>query len=213
MSSPDKDGGWTIVGAKERNRSVKSAEAALSRPVKANKPSSKLLRKQEEARDLQSNASGSNDPAREDLVVQRITEQLLPALVASRFFENFVEQVGTDIFENVIVLGVGRLSSEASILQLALSVAIKDLMVARFPGAACVVSDPVLERSDERIVHRLGLATDNVNTKGKISCTTKTLFFMPHCPYRLYSNVLWSNWGKRLRDIAILGNRYVRDPQ
>eukprot|EP00903_Cladosiphon_okamuranus_P019278 g17721.t1 len=38
--------------------------------------------------------------------------------------------------------------------------------------------------------------------------TTPTLFFMPHCPQRLYSNVLWANWSARgLGSIVILGNK------
>jgi SRR1 len=34
-----------------------------------------------------------------------------------------------------------------------------------------------------------------------------TLFYMPHCPYRLYVNVLWANW-HHLENIAILGNSF-----
>ena len=32
------------------------------------------------------------------------------------------------------------------------------------------------------------------------------LFYMPHCPYRLYCNLLWANWHS-LHKIFILGNR------
>lgn len=39
------------------------------------------------------------------------------------------------------------------------------------------------------------------------SCRS-TLFYMPHCPYRLYCSVLWTNW-EFLDNIAILGNRYL----
>lgn len=33
-----------------------------------------------------------------------------------------------------------------------------------------------------------------------------TLFFLPHCPYRLYCNLLWENW-QDLDKLFILGNR------
>ncbi len=34
------------------------------------------------------------------------------------------------------------------------------------------------------------------------------LFFMPHCPRRLYSNLLWANWRPRaLPSLVVAGNR------
>ena len=32
------------------------------------------------------------------------------------------------------------------------------------------------------------------NERGKRTVSKPTLFYMPHCPMRLYNNVLWSNW-------------------
>lgn len=32
------------------------------------------------------------------------------------------------------------------------------------------------------------------NERGKRHVTKPTLFYMPHCPMRLYNNVLWANW-------------------
>jgi hypothetical protein len=44
----------------------------------------------------------------------------------------------------------------------------------------------------------------NPSPSNRIS-TCSTLFYMPHCPMRLYSNVLWANWEKEL----ILGGRMI----
>ena len=32
------------------------------------------------------------------------------------------------------------------------------------------------------------------------------MFFMPHCPMRLYSNLLWANWGAPLANVFLVGN-------
>ncbi len=45
--------------------------------------------------------------------------------------------------------------------------------------------------------------------EGKYIVSDKTLFFMPHCPFRLYSNLLWANWSKlSLSNILIIGNSF-----
>ena len=38
----------------------------------------------------------------------------------------------------------------------------------------------------------------------------RTLFYMPHCPMRLYSNVLWANWGELLwsGNAVVYGNNF-----
>merc|ERR1712196_298384 len=62
--------------------------------------------------------------------------------------------------------------------------------------------EPLMTETERRICTALGVAVLSENVYGKIVATNpsnnaskpKTLFFMPHCPYRLYCNVLWSNW-------------------
>ena len=46
---------------------------------------------------------------------------------------------------------------------------------------------------------------------GSSSFNSSTLFYMPHCPMRLYSNVLWANWKEELLfngSIIIFGNSF-----
>lgn len=44
--------------------------------------------------------------------------------------------------------------------------------------------------------------------EGKRKVERLTLFFMLHCGKPLYNSVLWANWGPRLSNVIILGNRF-----
>src|SRR5262245_56573370 len=45
--------------------------------------------------------------------------------------------------------------------------------------------------------------------EGKRKATQRTLFYMPHAGKRLYSNLLWANWGENLSNLIILGNSFA----
>ncbi|CAM9917215.1 unnamed protein product [Ectocarpus sp. 8 AP-2014] len=92
-------------------------------------------------------------------------------------------------------------------------------------GVAMLVFDPTMGEAEKAILAALGCGLlENEEGKrcccrccgergsgGKAGCedvATPTLFFMPHCPQRLYSNVLWANWSSRaMGSIFILGNK------
>ena len=51
------------------------------------------------------------------------------------------------------------------------------------------------------------------NERGKRQAASngkRTLFYMPHCPMRLYCNVLWANWGELLwsGNVVVYGNNF-----
>lgn len=87
----------------------------------------------------------------------------------------------------------------------------------RTPKPRMVVFDPVMTETDKGILNALGCSIPP-NEKGKRCCgvvgednsavgsprartrAMPTLFFMPHCPYRLYSNLLWANWSSEGKD-------------
>ncbi|CBJ29823.1 conserved unknown protein [Ectocarpus siliculosus] len=88
-----------------------------------------------------------------------------------------------------------------------------------------LVFDPTMGEAEKAILAALGCGLLE-NEEGKRCCcrccgergggdkaggedvATPTLFFMPHCPRRLYSNVLWANWSSRaMGSILILGNK------
>ncbi|CAM9571730.1 unnamed protein product [Discosporangium mesarthrocarpum] len=93
-----------------------------------------------------------------------------------------------------------------------------------------VVFDPVMGERERAVLTKLGCGVIAVNEEGKRCCCEgdglggaregpgaegrqghdqcrPTLFFMPHCPMRLYSNLLWANWtSEALGCLVILGN-------
>lgn len=116
------------------------------------------------------------------------------------------------LVESIIGLGIGSFTSSASSrLQLALLCLLsEELLRRRGEASRCKVFifDPVMSAEDRAICDTLGIDVLSDNLKGK-HCNngTSTLYFMPHCPYRLYCNLLWSNWD-HLHSTVILGNSF-----
>ena len=71
----------------------------------------------------------------------------------------------------------------------------------------CKVFDPMFSLKERNICRNLGLDVSDENKRGKHRTENgPTIFFMPHCPHRLYVNLLWENWNN-LGDVIIFGNR------
>jgi hypothetical protein len=113
-----------------------------------------------------------------------------------------------ETYDSIVALGIGSLVSPTSQLQLALFLCLCRILLTSGDYTSCSVFDPVLTAMDRELYKHLGVPVLTVNTKGKHSVTARTLFFMPHCPYRLYCNVMWANW-ENLERIHIFGNRLV----
>jgi len=79
----------------------------------------------------------------------------------------------------------------------------------------CMVFDPIFNDVEVLVCTSLGLNVSKENKYGKhtaiidnVNDTNKiTMYFMPHCPYRLYCNLLWKNWS-HLGNIMIYGNSF-----
>ena len=102
-----------------------------------------------------------------------------------------------------VVLGVGKiLSSEVAFLQFAMAVVIRRLL-------ACsenLVFDPVMSDDDNQLCVQQGFVSISTVTNDIYEAKHCTFFFMPHCPYRLYNHILYTNWDN-LHNVVILGNR------
>lgn len=119
-----------------------------------------------------------------------------------------------DIFAEVVSLGIGQFSiSPCSILQLALITSISQDY-----SSPSTIYDPLFNNVEKDVCRLLGFKVTEENLKGlqqqqdcqqqrNIPCNKKILYFMPHCPYRLYCNMLYSNW-HALDSIVVFGNSF-----
>lgn len=104
----------------------------------------------------------------------------------------------------IIALGLGPFSSSTSVLQFSLLVSLKN----EFTVEHVDIYEPRSTTLDEEVANYYNITTvENRNGLYPNSKEEYVLYYMPHCPYRLYNNVIWSNW-EQLSNICILGNSF-----
>jgi hypothetical protein len=172
----------------------------------------------------------------------------LGALRGSAYFGFVREQLrrhcGQAGFGCVLGLGIGSLSSDTSVLQLALYLLLCEALLPAYaydnaaedlpdgqapqapplpplppaplvspvspdPSPCMGVFDPHISAADEEAYLQLRVPVLRDNLRGKHVTHAqhgRTLFFLPHCPHRLYCNLLWANW-EALDRLFIFGNR------
>jgi len=114
--------------------------------------------------------------------------------------------------DSVVILGVGNFSQLKSQAhhQMALSCCLVQKL--QLTSRYCYFFDPLSTVSEvafvENILKMRILSTD-FSGKHKVRGTGKTLFLMFHCPRRLYSHIIWSNWGANLGRVVIVGNSFL----
>jgi hypothetical protein len=124
--------------------------------------------------------------------------------------------------QEIVMLGIGSIENSLnSLWQLVWILAVYEYIIESIPGKdsqqeSCKLSvfDPMLQPIDHEICAHYHITVSSDNHKGFSShvftantTTIQILYYMPHCPYRLYCNILWSAWDN-LMNIGILGNRY-----
>jgi SRR1 len=145
------------------------------------------------------------------------------------------QQAERSTVSELVCYGIGSMTSVArssnnAKYQLAFALCLRDALRAgrsideALEQQQCVTSvyDPVMTSLDDAILIALKITVIDENEQGKrpitviknnssssSSSSSVTVFWMPHCPMRLYSNVLWSNWGANLSSIIIIGNSFT----
>lgn len=210
---------WTHVKSKRKNGSAKPKKQNIvskSNPLVVN------------VKDSDEDCGTAQDVITKctKLSVTLSQSPLIKCLLAEFGRTNFTQ------FSTTVALGIGQFcSSQSSLLQLAMLLSIRshqrtmsadgnsnDLCLSSSDAemiheniserkSNCVIFDPLLSSKEREVCSLLNCPVSSENRMGKHQTESgPTLFFMPHCPHRLYINLLWENWSQ-LDSVIILGNR------
>ena len=201
---------WTFVGKK-----AKSSWTGKKQQVSAG---GKSYVQQREKKNININDHNHEENTRTDIEYQQIVTESCKSLQRTDFCSMMFESLFPHLSNcrTIIGLGIGQIvSSPSSLLQLAFTLSLRDECLrllspeGNMNGSfSTTVFDPMFSSLERRLCESLHLSVSMDNKKGMHRACGSTIFFMPHCPYRLYCNLLWENWDN-LEHVFIIGNRYV----
>jgi hypothetical protein len=132
-------------------------------------------------------------------------------------------------FSCIVCYGIGNFGTSTSngpIWQLSLALLMRDCLIEQYSkqnhdsdsNNVDVVSmeyyEPIMTEKEEILLKKLNVNVLTKNERGQRSVDDddnnnnngRVLFFMPHCPLKLYTNLLHTNWGDQLYRVVIFGN-------
>ncbi|KAH8338921.1 hypothetical protein KR074_001629 [Drosophila pseudoananassae] len=69
--------------------------------------------------------------------------------------------------------------------------------------------DPVFRDSETELIRMFNGRMMSEDCAGKHEATVPTLYYLPHCPYALMHNILWSNWQRKtLPNVLLISNSF-----
>ncbi|VEU43600.1 unnamed protein product [Pseudo-nitzschia multistriata] len=181
---------------------------------------------------LRSSVDAGGDAVTPDQI-EGALEACLGELRQSRYWETVREAldhpaggtVGGPGFRSIVCYGIGAFGTKrpsGPTWQLALALLIRE-HAGRGKGPQPPLPkmsyyEPIMTPQESEVLERLGITVIEENERGRRSVNSgdqkgnndgndnsATLFFMPHCPLSLYTNLLHTNWDC-LRLVAIFGN-------
>lgn len=101
--------------------------------------------------------------------------------------------------------GIRRSSPSAALWQLTCALRLREVVGATRDEARIYYFEPFMTPDEERFLKTKSIHIISKNEKAKRLVNEPTLFFMPHCPLSLYSNLIFTNLEK-LENVFIFGN-------
>ncbi|XP_017040086.1 SRR1-like protein [Drosophila ficusphila] len=69
--------------------------------------------------------------------------------------------------------------------------------------------DPVFRDTEKELINLFDGCVMSEDCAGKHEATVPTLYYLPHCPYALMHNILWSNWKREtLPNVFLISNSF-----
>ncbi|OUM61732.1 hypothetical protein PIROE2DRAFT_27112, partial [Piromyces sp. E2] len=108
---------------------------------------------------------------------------------------------------DIVSYGVGNFTkSRISQFQFALCILLKSNL--KLNGKVYFY-DPVFTEVEKEVINNYGFEVIEENEHGRRNINKMTLFYMPHCNYNLYNNVLGTNWElDKLSKLILIGNDF-----
>jgi hypothetical protein len=155
------------------------------------------------------------DDAQQERALSTLSD-CIQQISTTDFFQNLWKEVEQCEIEQIVCLGVGNLSTRycsVSMWQLACAVCLRQRISRRNSNATTLIPmlfyDPVTTAHEaELLSDHLDITVLSENLRGKHPTNSLcTLFFMPHCPFSLYRNLLLYNWNELDEgNVVIFGN-------
>jgi len=212
--SNNKEEEWTVVKINKRKTLPTALSVGKLQPKQSNGNESFNYRKSSSTKKIKETVEKTKDYYIEDI------NKCITKFKLSNYYKHLAEILQSyelRKLHEIVILGVGSPSGSLNARwQLIWILVITEILSNRFLNGEPIslsLYDPLLETIDNEICLHFNIRVLTENNKGFINPLFREdgneieiLYYMPHCPYRLYCNILWSMW-QNLRKIAIIGNR------
>ena len=196
------DDEWTVVTAADKKRVMRKRGARKSIPRGPSKISVDCC---------------DGCTIQDHRALGRGLDECIEYLLQTSFWKHLIEALQDNEIQQIVCYGIGNFSQtgttyfSASLWQLSCAVALQRHLVPA--PQRMLYFDPCSSAAEIQFVQdALDMHVLDHNERGDHPVgTTATLFFMPHCPARLYENVVWSNYSCAANNhLWILGNSLSR---
>ena len=158
--------------------------------------------------------------------LQDLLEKSVDQLRMSEFWNALKETLLTDdklfSISEIVCYGIGNFGASsnhsAPMWQLACALAIREDLCSKEAIPEILYFDPCMTEQESAFLKQRNVSVISENERGKRHVKrsiddddkdnqhrTQTLFFMPHCPLKLYTNLFHTNW-HQLNRIVVFGN-------